>query len=425
MFESFIAEWLLEAIKPYLDRNQCGLKGSSIIHYLIKFLHFIHASLDIRKPHTVLATFFDLSKAYNRVDHSLVIQDLYDMKTPAWLLKIIFSYLSNRSMTLTFHGAKSSSQALPAGTPQGAFLGGLIFIIKFNGALLRPAIPRNSILMHSRSEAVKFIDDGSVAVSIDLQRSLVPDCSQRPLPLNFHERTGHILPPPDNLMQIYIHEAEQFAEKNKMVINTTKTDAMIFTNSRSLDFPPELFFQDGTPLKTVTEKTLLGVVVTSDLKWASNTAFICEKARRKIWILKRMQMYKFTHLELFDVYQKEIRSILEYAVPVWHPGLTRRQTSEIESLQKLTFKIILGPEYQTYEAACNYFGTLSLEQRRQNICLKFVHKNIRSENSLFEPVSNHVHNLRPRKASVKEVRCFTTRFQRSSIPYLASLANSA
>ena len=246
VFESFVAEWLLEAIKPHLDHNQCGLKGSSINHYLIKLLHFVHSSLDSRKPHSVIATFLDLSKAYNRVDHSLVIEDLYDMKTPAWLLRIIFSYLSNRSMILTFQGAHSSPQQLPAGTPQGAYLGGLIFIIKFNGALLRPAIPRNSLLTHSRSEQVKFIDDGSVAVSIDLQRCLIPDSSCRPLPENFHERTGHILPIENNLMQVYICEAEEYADKNKMVINTVKTDAMIFTNLRAKDFPPELYFKDGT-----------------------------------------------------------------------------------------------------------------------------------------------------------------------------------
>ena len=44
-----------------------------------------------------------------------------------------------------------------------------------------------------------------------------------------------------------------------------------------------------------------------------------------------MQSYKFTHYELYDVYQKEVRSVLEYAVPVWHSGLTQKQTSEIEA----------------------------------------------------------------------------------------------
>ena len=77
-------------------------------------------------------------------------------------------------------------------------------------------------------------------------------------------------------MQIYIHETEEYVAENKMVINNEKTDAMIFTNSRFMDFPPELFFKDGTLLKTVAEKTLLGVIVTSDLEWA-----------RKLWIIKK------------------------------------------------------------------------------------------------------------------------------------------
>ena len=105
-------------------------------------------------------------------------------------------------------------------------------------------------------------------------------------------------------------------------------------------------------------------------------------------------------------------------------GLTHKQSSEIESIQRLAFKIILGPAYVTYEAACSYFRTLTLEQRRLDICLKFVRKNIESDNSLFEPANIHGRNLRPRKTKVRETKCNTVRFQRSSIPFLATLANS-
>ena len=125
----------------------------------------------MKKPHAVLAACVDLSKAFNRVDHTLVIQDMYDMHTPAWLLKIVISYLSDRSMHLTYNGSQSSQKMLPGGGPQGAYLGGLIFIIKFNGAFLRPPVPRQiqGPVSKSRSEKVKFVDDGTVAVSVDLK----------------------------------------------------------------------------------------------------------------------------------------------------------------------------------------------------------------------------------------------------------------
>ena len=123
VYESFIGEWLLPSIKPFLDPGQCGLKGFSITHYLIKLLEFVHSNLDRRTPHAVLAACVDLSKAFNRVDHTLVVQDLYDMHTPAWLLNILVSYLTNRSMFLSYNGEQSSQKVLPGGGLQGASLG--------------------------------------------------------------------------------------------------------------------------------------------------------------------------------------------------------------------------------------------------------------------------------------------------------------
>ena len=74
VYESFLGEWLLKIIQPFLDPGQCGLKGFSTTHYLIKLLQFVHATLDMKQPHAVLAACIDVSKAFNRVDHCLVIQ---------------------------------------------------------------------------------------------------------------------------------------------------------------------------------------------------------------------------------------------------------------------------------------------------------------------------------------------------------------
>ena len=142
VFESFLADWLLPIVKPYLAPCQYGMKGASTSHYLIKLLQFIHDHLDLKEPHAVVLAQVDLSKAFNRVSHSMVIEDLHDMKVPPWLLKILISYLSGRSMILSYQGASSTRKPLPGSTPQGAFLGIFLFIIKINGASLRPTIPR-------------------------------------------------------------------------------------------------------------------------------------------------------------------------------------------------------------------------------------------------------------------------------------------
>ena len=288
------------------------------------------------------------------------------------------SYLSDRSMYLTYNGEQSTQKMLPGGGPQGAYLGGLIFIIKYNGAFLRPPVPRHiqGPILNSKAEKVKFVDDGTVAVSIDLKACLVPDPVQRARPLNFHERTGHILPEENNLLQHFISDTEQFVSENKMVINKDKTKVISFTKSRKWDFPPEVHFSDGTHIEYISETKLVGVIVSEDLKWHKNTAYICGKARSKLWILRRLLKVDLDIHQMFDVYSKEIRSILEMAVPVWHPGLTKKQSADIESVQKMAMKIILQDKYVDYKLACSTLSAKTLEERRLQLCSKFAFENL-------------------------------------------------
>ena len=96
------------------------------------------------------------------------------------------------------------------------------FMVKYNGAFLKLPIPRpfEVPMIKAKAQKVKYIDDGTIAVSIDLKASLVPDPVSRPRPLNFDERTCHILPHKNNLLHFYLRDTEDFASVNKLVLNT-------------------------------------------------------------------------------------------------------------------------------------------------------------------------------------------------------------
>ena len=115
---------------------------------------------------------------------------------------------------------------------------------------------------------------------------------------------------------------------------------------------------------------------------------------------------------------------MEYAVPVWHFSITKKEASEIETIQKVAFRMILGRSYGSYTNACAVLGTETLKERRLKICQRFTLKNIKSEKCLFTLVDN-THNLRKRKNIVKEYKCYTSRFQKSGLPSLAKLANNS
>ena len=93
-------------VQPFLDPCQYGLKGASINHYMIKLLKFVHEHLDLRDPHAVVIALVDLSKAFNRISHQMVIEDLFDMHVSPWLL------FTERSMILSYNGARSSPRSL-------------------------------------------------------------------------------------------------------------------------------------------------------------------------------------------------------------------------------------------------------------------------------------------------------------------------
>ena len=126
--------------------------------------------------------------------------------------------------------------------------------------------------------------------------------------------------------------------------------------------------------------------------------------------------------QMFYVYTKEIRSILELAVPVWHSGLTKHQSQDIERVQKAAMQIILQNKYINYQLACQTFSSLTLELRRVKLCSKFATKNLKSENCFFSKACQTV-NTRQKPDIVREFRCHTTRYQKSSLPFLAKLLN--
>ena len=96
----------------------------------------------------------------------------------------------------------------------------------------------------------------------------------------------------------------------------------------------------------------------------------------RLWTLRRIKNLGLPNDIIFEVYTKEIRSVLEFAVPVWNGALTSQDSSKIESIQKKAFKILLQSEYTDYLSACELFHVDTLVMRRKNMCLKFAKKGV-------------------------------------------------
>ena len=71
-------------------------------------------------------------------------------------------------------------------------------------------------------------------------------------------------------------------------------------------------------------------------------------------MLRRLKNLGASESQLLDIYTKQIRSVFELVVPVWHSSLTSTDSLNIERVQKSAFHVILGQKYISYSNACNY-----------------------------------------------------------------------
>ena len=174
----------------------------------------------------------------------------------------------------------------------------------------------------------------------------------------------------------------------------------------------------------VEEMKILGVLMRSDMKWSSNTKYIVNKAYHRLWIIRRLKMHGAEPVDLLDVYQKQVRSVLELGVPAWHPGLTQSDALDIERVQKAALHIILGADYLSYSNALKATNLKSLSSRREALCLKFGKKAIKNDKyRKWFKVRNNSRTTRQSKQPLCDVVARTTRFKNSPISYLTRLLN--
>ena len=387
---------------------------------------------DSTAPIAILACMVDFSKAFNRIDHNILVTKLSDLGVPGWLLKIVMAFLSDRRMIVRYQGRESTSKYVPGGGPQGTLLGLLLFLILINDLGFEDQennagdlITRKNNLKAANVIHLKFVDDLTLAESINLKENLefVPE-SVRPLPDSFHAKTGHVLPSQNSQVFHQLLRTEEYSKKNLMQINKKKTKVMVFNPCKAWDFQPELSLANQE-LDMVEEMRLLGVVIRSDLKWTSNTEQMVVKAYKRLWSMRRLKVMGATVDDLKDVFIKQVRSVLELAVPAWNSALSQEDIKDIERVQKTALHIMLGDSYQSYVNALDQeVGLESLGARRHKLCLKFAKKSAaHTKHRNWFKVNMNTVNTRQDKPLYSPVYSNHDRFDRSPLAYLTNLLN--
>ena len=271
---------------------------------------------------------------------------------------------------------------------------------------------------------MKYVDDLALAESVNMNTQLaeIPQ-HERTLPDEYRARTGHRLKSESSKISEKLKEIHLYAKQNGMRINLEKTKLMLFNPCYSKDFMPDITVA-STRLELVESAKLLGVIITSDLKWEENTLYIVKRCYSKVWTLRRLKKLGASSDDLLDVYFKQIRSILEFASPVWNSAITGDDITSLERVQKTVLHIILGDNYNSYSSALKATGLQKLSERRKKLSLTFA------KNALKTPKFSNWFRINPNQGGRTNQPKFcpaiarTERFRKSPISELINLLNS-
>ena len=235
----------------------------------------------------------------------------------------------------------------------------------------------------------KYIDDQIQGEVLKLKDVLQPSEDGLIGPRTFHDRNG-LTNTTSTKLQNRLNHIDMHTKIQQMKVNAKKTKIMPFNFSRKYDFIPN-YNIDGQYLDVVYEAKLLGLMIRSDCKWSSNTKYITDKAKARLWFLRRLKLLGASQATLVEIFKLFLRSAMEMAVPVWSGAITCAEINKIERVQKTAVKLILGNAYTNYDEALVKLDLDTLQERRDLICLKFA-KRCTKNHKFKSSQSDQIHN---------------------------------
>lgn len=329
VFERLIYNQIYPSIKQSFSSYQHGfLKGRSTTSNLILLNDFLTEAMDDGQQVDVVYT--DYSKAFDRINHNLLLSKLSDMGISGDLLRWFSSYIDNRTQAVVASNYISSWVTIPSGVPQGSLLGPLLFVVFVND--IEHCLKTSRLLC--------FADDMKIYTRVS-------------------SRTDA------EALQSDLIRLEEYCAQNYLDLNPSK--CIVVTYSRKRKVTHFDYRLAGQVLQRESEVRDLGVFHDSKLIYDTHISTIVSKAHKALGFIKRCSK-DFNRIKTIKIlYCTLVRSNLEYATQIWNP----RYNTYIASIENIQRKFI---RYLCYRTRVPYNSGDYLTMCRKHHLLPLVHR---------------------------------------------------
>ena len=314
------------------------------------------------------ACFLDLSKCFDTVSHSILLEKLKTSGIMNTELKWFDSYLAGRTQVVRCNGSISKPCHLPIGVPQGTVLGSLLFILYAND------LPDNL----STGTSIMYADDITLFYSAKSLQTV------------------------ESCLQKCVNKTISWLKSNKLAVNPSKSNSMLIgTRQRIKKSTLNISINDCT-VKFTNTFNLLGVIIDNNLSWKDHIIHISKKLSSKIGLIKRLY-HILPRSVLLKLYEPLFQSNLDYCITVWGHA-ANKYINLLQRLQNRLARVVTNNFNRDISSSdiCQDLGWMSVRQRHNFLVGCFMHKVINMSdlshnyfNSCFTFIKdNHCHNTR-------------------------------
>ena len=338
IFEKVLRNYIVKFLEENNKFNitQHGFRaGHSCLSQLLNHYDKI---LDIlQSGSNVDVIYLDFAKAFDKVDHGIVLKKLSLLGIRGKILKWIKSFLSSRTQMVLVNGVLSDPAAVTSGVPQGSVLGPLLFLILIGDI--------------DKDIAYSFLSSFADDTRLLRKVSGVREASS---------------------LQTDLEAVYKWAEDNNCSFNNKKFEALRYGLDEILKLTTNYSAPDGTLISVKDQTRDLGVTMSADATFKEHIHKMTQSANNMCsWILRTFQS-RSPELML-TLWKSLVLPILDYCSQLWSPSKIG-EIQQIENVQKSFTRKIFSSNRKDYWDRLKAFGLYSLQRRRERYRIIYVWK---------------------------------------------------
>ena len=316
-----------------LFESQYGFRtGHNTTHATLDFIKTIESTIE--QNSYAIGVFCDLSKAFDTLNHNILLEKLdhYGIRgtTNSWFK----SYLTNRQQFVELNGCRSPCLPLTTGVPQGSILGPLLFLLYIND------LPSAANL-----KCVMFADDCNLLIKGNNIKDLIAT------------------------LNCELESISDYFKANQLKLNAKKTK-MVFFRKKSIPTSLEQLpvTLDGEILSFDNDVKFLGLNIDGTLSWDKHCTEVANTISRNNAVINRVK-HLLPPPSLKILYHSFIQPHIHYGLPAWG-GCNTQNKKRIVNIQKRAIRTVTKSYYIAHtEPRMKKFGLLKLDFLYQQQCL--------------------------------------------------------